>query len=224
MSLNTVKIAIADDHPLFRAALIQAAVKSLPDSEIIEAESFDDVQQVINNNPDLELIFLDLNMPGNHGFTGLSSIRNGHPDIQVVMVSAIEDPEVISRAITLGACGYIPKSASLDEISLAIEEVLDGETWLPAGIELNEEAHQEEKEIAEKLNKLTPAQYRVLQMIADGLLNKQIAYEMKIQETTVKNHVSAVLQKLEINNRTQASTMFQKLRQVQTEQPPSSVH
>jgi len=134
------------------------------------------------------------------------------------MVSANEDPNVINKAISLGASGYIPKSASLDEISNAIDVVLDGETWLPPDINLDEEHPSEEKEIAEKLSKLTPAQYRVLQMIADGLLNKQIAYEMSIQEPTVKNHVSAILQKFEVNNRTQASTMFQKLRQVNIEQ------
>ncbi len=214
MSIEFVKLAIADDHPLFRAALIQAAKKSLPLSEIIEAESFHSIIKVIEDNPDIELIFLDLNMPGNDGFTGLTTIRNAYPDIQVVMVSATEDASVISRAIDLGASGYIPKSASLDEISIAIDVVLDGETWLPAGIDLNEEPQSEEKGIAEKLGKLTPAQYRVLQMIADGLLNKQIAYEMKIQEPTVKNHVSAILQKFEVNNRTQASNLFQKLKQV----------
>ncbi len=214
MSIEFVKLAIADDHPLFRAALIQAAKKSLPLSEIIEAESFHSIIKVIEDNPDIELIFLDLNMPGNDGFTGLTTIRNAYPDIQVVMVSATEDASVISRAIDLGASGYIPKSASLDEISIAIDVVLDGETWLPAGIDLNEEPQSEEKDIAEKLGKLTPAQYRVLQMIADGLLNKQIAYEMKIQEPTVKNHVSAILQKFEVNNRTQASNLFQKLKQV----------
>mgnify|MGYP000334573237 CR=1 FL=1 len=218
MSIEFVKLAIADDHPLFRAALIQAAKKSLPLSEIIEAESFNSILTAVKENPDIELIFLDLNMPGNDGFMGLTSLRNAYPDIQIVMVSANEDPNVINKAISLGASGYIPKSASLDEISNAIDVVLDGETWLPPDINLDEEHPSEEKEIAEKLSKLTPAQYRVLQMIADGLLNKQIAYEMSIQEPTVKNHVSAILQKFEVNNRTQASTMFQKLRQVNIEQ------
>ena len=211
MSSDVVKLAIADDHPLFRAALIQAAKKSLPDSQILEAECFNAVQDLMARHQDLELIFLDLNMPGNHGFTGLTAIRNTYPDIQVVMVSATEDSTIMQKAISLGASGYIPKSASLDEIAQAIDYVLDGETWLPSGINLSEE-DGENKLIAEKLNKLTPAQYRVLQLIADGMLNKQIAYEMNIQEPTVKNHVSAILQKFGVNNRTQASTIFQKLR------------
>ncbi|WP_206482959.1 response regulator transcription factor [Thalassotalea sp. G2M2-11] len=215
MSLETVKIAIADDHPLFRTALIQAAKKSLPDSQIIEADSFESLLKVINDHSDLELIFLDLNMPGNDGFTGLTRIRNAHPDIQIVMVSATEDPHVINKAISLGACGYIPKSAGLDEISNAIDVVLDGETWLPANIDIMEDENSEATEIAEKLSKLTPAQYKVLDMISNGLLNKQIAYEMHIQEPTVKNHVSAILQKLAVNNRTQASTLFQKLKQLE---------
>ncbi|WP_286232943.1 response regulator [Thalassotalea sediminis] len=214
MSEDIVKLAVADDHPLFRAALIQAAKKLLPNSDILEADSFDNLMQVIKNNPDTELIFLDLNMPGNDGFTGLTSIKNAYQDIQVVMVSATEEPSVISKAIHLGASGYIPKSASLDLIADAIEEVLDGETWLPDNIDLSQIAEPPEKALADKLHKLTPAQYRVLQMIADGLLNKQIAYEMNIQEPTVKNHVSAILQKLQVNNRTQASMLFQNLKQM----------
>ena len=209
-----MKLAIADDHPLFRTALIQAAKKSLPESEIIEAASFEHLLKAIGEHPEIELIFLDLNMPGNQGFSGLTAVRNTYPDIQVVMVSATEEPGVINKAINLGASGYIPKSASLDEISDAIDAVLDGETWLPSNIHLANHDDSEEKLIAEKLSKLTPAQYRVLDMIADGLLNKQIAYEMNIQEPTVKNHVSAILQKLAVNNRTQASTLFQKIKQL----------
>lgn len=214
MSEEVVKLAVADDHPLFRAALIQAAKKLLPNSEIIEADSFGNLITVIEQHPDIELIFLDLNMPGNDGFTGLTSIKNAYQDIQVVMVSATEEPSVISKAIHLGASGYIPKSASLELIADAIEDVLDGETWLPDDIDLSNIAEPVEKALADKLHKLTPAQYRVLQMIADGLLNKQIAYEMNIQEPTVKNHVSAILQKLEVNNRTQASMLFQNLKQM----------
>jgi len=214
MSTEFVKLAVADDHPLFRTALIQAAKKLLPNSEVIEADSFQNTVMSIQEHPDIELIFLDLNMPGNDGFTGLTTLRNNYPDIQVVMVSATEEASVINKAIDLGASGYIPKSASLDAIASAIEVVLDGDTWLPEGLTLETDEGSEEKAIAEKLNKLTPAQYRVLQMIADGLLNKQIAYEMNIQEPTVKNHVSAILQKLEVNNRTQASSMFQQLKQL----------
>ncbi len=213
MSIEFVKLAIADDHPLFRAALIQATKSTIPHSDIIEAESFDSLVDAVTQHPDIELIFLDLNMPGNDGFTGLTTLKNTYPDIQVIMVSATEEGSVINRAIGLGASGYIPKSASLEEISAAINIVLDGETWLPEGIVIDDQ-DSEEKAIAEKLGKLTPAQYKVLQMIADGLLNKQIAYEMHIQEPTVKNHVSAILQKLAVNNRTQASTLFQKLKQI----------
>lgn len=217
MSIETVKIAIADDHPLFRAALKQATEKSLPQSTILEAENFSQVIEKIEQNPDLELLFLDLNMPGNDGFTGLSHIRNAYPDIQVVMVSAHEESTIVNRAINLGASGYIPKSASLDQISNAIDVVLNGETYLPTGVDLTDDDRSQEKQIAQNLSRLTPAQYRVLQMISDGLLNKQIAYEMKIQETTVKNHVSAILQKLAVNNRTQAGIIFQQLKVVSHE-------
>ncbi|TLU64795.1 response regulator transcription factor [Thalassotalea litorea] len=213
MSYEVVKIAIADDHPLFRTALIQAASKTLADSKILEAESFSELQTLIKEHSDLELIFLDINMPGNDGFSGLSRIKNGFPDIQVIMVSAIESGKVISRAIDLGASGYIPKSSSLEQISRAIGTVLNGETWIPEGIVV-EDVNGPEKQLAEKLETLTPAQFNVLQMICDGLLNKQIAYEMNIQETTVKNHVSAILQKLSVNNRTQAGLIYQQLKSV----------
>ncbi|TKB47522.1 response regulator transcription factor [Thalassotalea mangrovi] len=214
MSYDVVKIAIADDHPLFRTALIQAAAKTLSHSEILEAESFAELQQLLNHHDDLELIFLDINMPGNDGFSGLSRIKNAYPDIQVIMVSAIEDGKVIGRAIDLGASGYIPKSSSLEQISRAIETVLNGETWVPEGI-LVVENDGPEKVLAAKLETLTPAQFNVLQMICDGLLNKQIAYEMNIQETTVKNHVSAILQKLSVNNRTQAGLIYQQLKSIE---------
>ncbi|QDP00564.1 response regulator [Thalassotalea sp. PS06] len=214
MSYDVVKIAIADDHPLFRTALIQAASKTLANSKILEAESFAQLQTLLQEHDDLELIFLDINMPGNDGFSGLSRIKNGFPDIQVIMVSAIEDGKVISRAIDLGASGYIPKSSSLEQISRAIATVLNGETWIPEGIAVDD-VNGPEKQLAEKLESLTPAQFNVLQMICDGLLNKQIAYEMNIQETTVKNHVSAILQKLNVNNRTQAGLIYQQLKSVE---------
>ncbi|WP_394175578.1 response regulator transcription factor [Thalassotalea litorea] len=214
MSYDVVKIAIADDHPLFRTALIQAASKTLGGSKILEAESFAELLALIKDNRDLELLFLDINMPGNDGFSGLSRIKNGFPDIQVIMVSAIEDGKVISRAIDLGASGYIPKSSSLEQISRAIGTVLNGETWIPEGIAI-EDVNGAEKQLAKRLETLTPAQFNVLQMICDGLLNKQIAYEMNIQETTVKNHVSAILQKLQVNNRTQAGLIYQQLKSIE---------
>jgi DNA-binding NarL/FixJ family response regulator len=130
------------------------------------------------------------------------------------MVSAIEEPAVIKQALQLGAAAYLPKSAPLEVLSEAVAAVLAGERWLPAELEasVSQAADLIDQQFAGALEQLTPQQFRVLKMIADGLLNKQIAYEMNVQETTVKQHVSAILRKLEVNNRTLAGIMFEKLK------------
>lgn len=211
-----LKAIIADDHPLFRAALTQAVKRSALGSDILEANDFAQLVAQVEQQPDLELIFLDLNMPGNQGFNGLTQLRNTHPDILIIMVSAVEDAVTIRKAITLGASAYIPKSAPLPQITLAIEHVLNGEIWVPedVNLDINPATVEQEQTQANKLEKLSPSQFKVLKMIANGLLNKQIAYEMHIQETTVKQHVSAILQKLEVNNRTQAGLIYQQLTQL----------
>lgn len=213
---DAVKAIVADDHPLFRAALTQAILQSLGQCQIVEAQSFPEVREALSAQPEVEFIFLDLNMPGCDGFSGLTELRHTWPDILVIMVSGNEDPAIITRAIHLGASGYIPKSASLTHISEAVDMVANGEIWLPQDIDLSQvtETESEEKKLAAKVEKLTPAQFKVLQLLTDGLLNKQIAWELQIQERTVKHHVSAILEKLEVNNRTQAGLILQQLRQV----------
>lgn len=212
-----VKAIIADDHPLFRSALSQAAANYLEKDNIQECYDLASLFSLLETHPETELIFLDLNIPGAKGLQGLTQIRNQYPDILVIMVSATEDAKIINHAMEAGACAYIPKSTSLSNIGKAIEVVIDGDTWLPENLDL--EAHpidNEQTEFAQNLEKLTPQQYKVLAMIADGLLNKQIAYEMSVQETTVKQHVSAILRKLGLNNRTQAGILFNQLSQVDT--------
>lgn len=203
---------IADDHPLFRAAMKQALSDSL-DSDIIEASSFSQLEQQLKQFPQIELVFLDLSMPGNRGLTGLSVLRSQFPDILVVIVSANEDTRVIRQAMALGASGYIPKSVPLPEWQTAVTTVLSGDNWLPESmLSMNlAEPDEEMSEFANKLEQLTPQQFKVLQCIADGLLNKQIAYELGVQETTIKQHVSAILRKLNCVNRTQAGIMFREM-------------
>lgn len=216
MSFSHVKAIIADDHPLFRAALTQAVEQSIDQSRLLEANAFPDVMSLLQSHQDVELIFLDLNMPGNDGFYGLTTLRNQYPDIMVIMVSALEEPSVVNKAIELGASAYIPKSASLTHIVTAIAQVLNGETWIPEHIDISQvdDINEEEKLLASKLETLSPSQFKVLQHITNGLLNKQIAYEMQIQETTVKQHVSAILQKLGVHNRTQAGIIFEQLKKI----------
>lgn len=204
---------IADDHPLFRAALHQALRECLGD-QIEQVASFPELCVSLENTPLIELVFLDLNMPGNQGLTGLTALRNQYPDILIVVVSANEQLTVIRRALDFGASAYIPKSVPLDLLTRAVEQVLAGETWVPAEI-LEELAHSEadltQRAFAAQLEQLTPQQFKVLQCIADGLLNKQIAYELSVQETTIKQHVSAILRKLGVYNRTQAGIMFRQM-------------
>lgn len=212
-----VKAIIADDHPLFRSALSQAASDFLTQQDMLECFDLPSLFSLLDAQPETELIFLDLNIPGAKGLQGLTQIRNQYPDILVIMVSATEDVRVINHAMEAGASAYIPKSSSLNHICDAIQAVIDGDTWLPSNLDLTANPIDDEQvEFAQNLEKLTPQQYRVLGMIADGLLNKQIAYEMSVQETTIKQHVSAILRKLNLNNRTQAGILFNQLSQIDT--------
>jgi len=209
----SVKALVADDHPLFRVALKQA-VNSMLGDNIAEASNLDEALAILAKDAEIELVFLDLNMPGNDGLTGLSQIRHLHPDVLVIIVSGEEDPQIIRKALHLGSSGFIPKSTSLDDIALAIEQVLDGRQWLPDEFSAQIQADNlptEEAAFAAKLEQLTPQQFTVLKMMADGLLNKQIAYELGIKETTIKQHGSAILKKLGLNNRTQAGVLFKKM-------------
>ena len=208
----TVKALVADDHPLFRLALKQAVLTTLGD-DIAEASTLDEALNALQKDADIELVFLDLNMPGSDGLTGLSQIRHQFPDVLVVIVSAVEDPHMIKRAMSLGSSGFIPKSAPLEEISQAIRWVLEGHLWVPEELEkqLGEAPDDTEQDFINKLDLLTPQQFVVLKMMADGLLNKQIAYELGIKETTIKQHGSAILRKLGLNNRTQAGVLFKQV-------------
>lgn len=199
------KIIVADDHPLFRAALQQAVHQALDDVEIVEADTLEAVHQSVSDHPDADLILLDLHMPGAHGFSGLVFLRGVNPGIPVVVVSGSEEGHVIRRAIDYGASGFIPKSAALETIAAAIRQVIAGELWIPP--ELNggmDEMSDDEARFAEALASLTPQQFRVLNMLTEGLLNKQIAYELQVSEATIKAHVTAILRKLGVHSRTQA--------------------
>lgn len=206
---SMARAIIADDHPLFRAALKQALVAPLG-SDVLEAENFLELQTVLAQERQVELLFLDLNMPGNKGLTGLTAIRNQYPDVLILIVSANENTDVIRRAMAFGASAYVPKSAPLPMLITAVEAVLAGDSWLPEHLqdELSRPPSAARQDFASKLEQLTPQQFKVLACIADGLLNKQIAYELDVQETTIKQHVSAILRKLGVYNRTQAGVIF----------------
>jgi DNA-binding NarL/FixJ family response regulator len=198
------RIIVADDHPLFRGALRQAVSSLLPGSTVAEASGLDELTALLGTGPPVDLVLLDLTMPGVQGFSGLIYLRAQHPEVPVMIVSANEDPVVIRRAIEFGASGFIPKSLESDRIGGAIEAVLAGGAWTPPDIELGVSEDKETAEMMRRLSTLTPQQVRVLMMLSEGLLNKQIAYELGVSEATVKAHVSAILQKLGVESRTQA--------------------
>lgn len=185
----------------------------MDDAHIVEADSLDTLQMVVDANQDADLLFLDLNMPGVSGFSALAYIRSNHESLPTVIVSAMDDPAVIRRSIQHGASGFIPKSSPISILEDGIRAVLEGEVWLPDGIDLKDDRlGGEEAKIAAALSTLTPHQFRVLMMLGEGLLNKQIAFLLGVSEATIKAHVTAVLRKMHVNNRTAAVLAVQKLR------------
>ena len=210
---STSTFIVADDHPLFREALIHAIGNCIDDARIVEADSLDSLQGAVDANPGADLLFLDLNMPGVSGFSALAYIRSNHESLPTVIVSAMDDPAVIRRAIQHGASGFIPKSSSIASIEAGIDAVMQGELWLPDGISLHDDTlDSEEAGIAAAISSLTPHQFKVLMMLGEGLLNKQIAYELEVSEATIKAHVTAILRKMGVTNRTQAVLAVQRLR------------
>ncbi len=167
-----------------------------------EADDLKSLNAALEADRDCDLVLLDLNMPGAHGFSGLLLLRAQYPEVPVMIISAVEEPKVIRRTFELGAAGYLPKSVGPAEIRSAIETVLAGELFVPDGIEPGQD--DEQSAFVRRLSTLTPQQVRVLMMLSDGLMNKQIAYELSISEATVKAHVSSILQKLDVDSRTQA--------------------
>lgn len=206
------KFIVADDHPLFRAALKQALQAGNEGVQIVEADTMEATLARVAEHGDADLVLLDLHMPGAHGFSGLIQLRAQAPEMPVAVVSGSEEARVVRRAIDYGASGFIPKSASLNTIAEAISEIMDGEVWLPEGMEdVLGDGDEEDSRFAEAIASLTPQQFRVLGMLTSGLLNKQIAYDLNVSEATVKAHVTAILRKLGVHSRTQAVIAAQRL-------------
>jgi DNA-binding NarL/FixJ family response regulator len=201
---ESTRLVIADDHPLFRGALREAVSGLFEDAEIAEAGSFDDVAKLLERGADVDLILLDLTMPGVRGFSGLMYLRAQYPSVPIVVVSANDDPAVIRRCMDFGASGFIPKTLGIEAMRDAIAKVFEGGVWTPPDIDLGGGSDTETADLMARLASLTPQQVRVLMMLSEGLLNKQIAYELDVSEATVKAHVSAILQKLGVESRTQA--------------------
>ncbi len=198
------RLMIADDHPLFRGALREAVSGLFAKADITEVGTFDDVTAFLERDSEFDLILLDLTMPGARGFSGLMYLRGQYPALPVVVVSANDDPAVIRRCMEFGASGFIPKTLGVDAMRNVIARILDGGVWTPPEVDLKSGSDAATTELMSRMATLTPQQVRVLMMLSEGLLNKQIAFQLDVSEATVKAHVSAILQKLGVESRTQA--------------------
>lgn len=201
-----MNILIVDDHPLFRHALIQAVRYTLPQANIAETATVAEFYAFLENGPEPDIVLLDLHLPGASGFSALVHVRAQYPAIPIVVVSAHEETSVIQRSLAHGAVAYIPKSAPPAHIGEALHAVLAGDSWAPPNLplSLNDPRARDEADFAERIKTLTPQQFRVLMMVAEGLLNKQIAYTLEVSEATIKAHITAIFRKLGVQNRTQA--------------------
>lgn len=198
------KLLIADDHPLFRGALREGISGLMNRAEIAEAGTFDEAVATLDRSGDIDLVLLDLAMPGARGFSGLMYLRTQYPGVPVVVVSANDDPATIRRCMEFGASGFIPKTLGVEDMRAAISRILGGGLWTPPDVDLSAGSDAETAALMARMATLTPQQVRVLMMLSEGLLNKQIAYQLNVSEATVKAHVSAILQKLGVESRTQA--------------------
>ena len=210
-----VRVLIADDHPLVLGALRQAVSGALPGAAIHEAADFESLAATLEAHPDMDLVLLDLTMPGVRGFSGLLYLRAERPGLPVIVVSGNEDRAVMRHCLEFGAAAYVPKSLDVESMRTAIRTVLDGGQWAPPDLDVAVTPNKEASALVRRLSSLTPQQVRVLMMLSQGLLNKQIAYELNVSEATVKAHVSAILQKLGVESRTQAVILAAKIERVQ---------
>ena len=211
------KALIIDDHPLFREALVSAVSLAFPIARSVEVANIESAVRVLEADRDFDMAMLDLNIPGVKGFEGLLKLRASHPRLPILVVSAIESEQIIDEAIAFGAAGFLPKSLGREVLATAIRTVLEGEVYLPEGLLVSSDAVEssQKEEIMERILSLTPQQLRVLYMLREGLLNKQIAYELDVGATTVKKHVSEILRKLKVHSRTQAVIEVSKLDHVE---------
>jgi DNA-binding NarL/FixJ family response regulator len=201
---ESTRLVIADDHPLFRGALCEAVSGLFEKADVAQAGCFEEVTKLLERGAEIDLILLDLFMPGARGFSGLMYLRAQYPSVPIIVVSANDDPAVIRRCMDFGASGFIPKTLGIEAMRGAIARVFEGGVWTPPDIDLGARSDAQTAGLMARLASLTPQQVRVLMMLSEGLLNKQIAYELGVSEATVKAHVSAILQKLGVDSRTQA--------------------
>ena len=190
-------ILIADDHPLFRQALAMAAGAVRPDARLIEVANLPSALTEAAAADDLELILLDLKMPGADGYSGVALLHAERPNVPILVVSSAAGQAAAMNAVRFGAVGFLGKNADLSAIESAIADAL-------AGKRIEAPTDAEVDPVAAQIASLTPTQLKVLLGVMQGRLNKQIAYDLSVSEATVKAHMTAILKKLDVQNRTQA--------------------
>jgi DNA-binding NarL/FixJ family response regulator len=190
-------ILIADDHPLFRQALAMAAGAVRPDAKLIEVANLPDAVVKAAAADDLMLILLDLKMPGAEGYSGVAMLHAERPNVPILVVSSAAGQGAALNAVRFGAVGFLGKDADLSAIETAISDAL-------AGKRIAAPTDAEVDPVAAQIASLTPTQLKVLLGVMKGRLNKQIAFDLGVSEATVKAHMTAILKKLDVQNRTQA--------------------
>jgi len=210
-----IKMVIADDHPLFRQALSLMLSTQFPQASILEAKTIPELEKLFNENTELDLLLLDLDIPGALGFNHLIHFRHQYPNTAIVIISGYENKDTITKAMTHGAAGFIPKSTPVEEMVSAIKEIFKGKLWIPGG-EFDPSNNKHNSDVDDKIASLTPQQHKILMMFADGMLNKQIAYDLGLSESTIKSHASTIFLKLGVRNRTQAVILLNELQVVNT--------
>lgn len=204
---DRITVLVADDHPMFRAAVVHTLSTAI-DARVLEAASQSALESMLAAEPATDLVLLDLTMPGAIGFSSLLWLRAEHPDLPVIVISSNDRPRTVRRAQQFGAAGFVSKAAPVEALGAAVKQVLDGGLTFDTS---RAERSPEDAALAARLARLTPQQFRVLMLLAEGLLNKQIADRLGLAENTVKIHVAAVLSKLECHSRTQAAVLVKSL-------------
>ena len=198
-------LLIVDDHPLFREALASVVGLAYPAATLHEADGIAGACAILGAQPAVEIVLLDLSMQGVTGFEGLMAIRARAPRVPILVVSGLEDPRIIREALDHGAAGFVPKAVDRATLTRAIADVLAGGLFVPASLQAAAPAApaRHKASLAERVASLTPQPLRVLAMSRQGQLNKPIAHELQVGDSTVKAHVSEILRKLDVISRTQ---------------------
>lgn len=203
----SLTVLIADDHPLFRQALSLALSSVLPDARVIEAGTLAAAARAASETPDLSLITLDLKMPGAVGYSGIALLHAERPQVPILVVSGADNTNAADEARAFGAVGFLRKDADLPQIEAAIRAALGdvGGTPAPSAATPPETEQAQVDRVRGTVAGLTPTQLKVLLAVLEGKLNKQIAYDLGMSEATVKAHMTAIMRKLDVQNRTQAA-------------------